>query len=131
MPNFSTRSEERLQTCHKDLQYIMAEVVKTYDISIICGHRNAKDQNTAYFANNSQVKWPDSKHNEYLSMAVDVVPYPDMWDSTRQFYFMAGYIQSIADEFNINIRWGGNWDRDNDLDDNEFMDLGHFELVME
>lgn len=129
MPSFSLRSEERLMTCHPDIQRIMIAVVKKYDITIVCGHRNAQDQNAAYAANNSQVKWPDSKHNEYPSNGIDVVPYPDMWDSNRQFYFMAGYIQSVADELGIAIRWGGDWDDDGDLDDNKFMDLGHFELV--
>ena len=129
MPSFSLRSEERLMTCHPKLQMLMAAVVKHYDISIICGHRNAKDQNAAYASNNSKVQWPNSKHNEYLSNAVDVVPYPSMWDSNRQFYFMAGVIQRTADTLGFKIRWGGDWDMDSDLDDNKFMDLGHFELV--
>lgn len=107
----------------------MAAVVKKYDISIVCGHRNAKDQNAAYAANNSQVKWPNSNHNDYPSNAVDIIPYPAGWASTRQFYFMSGYVQRVADELGINIRWGGDWDGDGDLDDNGFMDLAHFELV--
>lgn len=133
MPSFSLRSEERLMTCHPDIIRLMTEVVKVYDISIICGHRNAQDQNAAYYAKppNSKVKWPDSNHNVYPSNAVDVVPYPDLWDSNRQFYFMAGYIQSVADRLGILIRWGGNWDDDDDLDDNDFMDLAHFELINE
>ena len=129
MPSFSLRSEERLMTCHPKLQMLMAAVVEHYDISIICGHRNAKDQNAAYASNNSKVQWPNSKHNDYLSNAVDVVPYPSMWDSNRQFYFMAGVIQRTADTLGFKIRWGGDWDMDSDLDDNKFMDLGHFELV--
>lgn len=131
MPSFSIRSEERLMTCHPDLVRLMVAVVKDYDITIICGHRNAQDQNAAFASNNSQVQWPDSKHNELLSLAVDVVPYPDMWDSDRQFYFMAGVIFTTADSLGIKIRWGGDWDRDSDLDDNKFMDLAHFELVDE
>ena len=42
---------------------------------------------------------------------------------------MAGYIQATADKLGIKIRWGGDWDSDGDLDDQTFMDLGHFELV--
>lgn len=97
MPSFSTRSEERLMTCHPDIIRLMTEVVKVYDISIICGHRNAEDQNAAYNSNNSKVKWPNSTHNDVPSTGVDVVPYPYMWDSTRQFYFMAGvFVMGVA-----------------------------------
>ncbi len=129
MPNFSRMSEDRLVTCQPALIRLMAEVVKEYDISIVCGHRNAKDQNTAYEAGNSQVKWPDSQHNDYPSNAVDIIPYPSGWDSIKQFYFMAGYVSATANRLGIKIRWGGDWDSDGDLDDNKFMDLAHFELV--
>lgn len=129
MPRFSTRSSERLETCDERLQILFREVVKTYDCSIICGHRNAKDQNAAYNAKNSKLRWPDSKHNDYLSRAVDVVPYPDGWDSSKQFYYMAGYIMATASRLGYSLRWGGNWDGDNDLDDNGFMDLGHWEIL--
>lgn len=129
MPSFSNRSSKRLETCDLKLQVIFRELVKFYDCSVICGYRNAEDQNAAYYSKNSKVKWPDSKHNDFLSKAVDVVPYPTLWDSTRQFYFMAGCIEAIATKRGYNVRWGGNWDDDNDLDDNGFMDLGHWEIV--
>jgi hypothetical protein len=29
----------------------------------------------------------------------------------------------------INLRWGGDWDRDSDLKDQTFNDLGHIEVV--
>lgn len=129
MPSFSDRSEKRLMTCDSRLIEIFAELVKIYDCSIVCGHRNAKDQNAAFESNNSKVKWPDSKHNSYPSLGVDVVPYPSLWDSGEQFYFMAGMVFMIAQRKGIKIRWGGDWDRDGDFNDQKFMDLGHFEIV--
>lgn len=129
MPSFSNRSLSRLETCDDRIQTIMHLAIKQYDISIVCGYRNAIDQNAAFDSKNSKVHWPNSKHNDYPSKAIDIIPYPDGWDSKEQFYFMAGYIQSIADKVGILIRWGGDWDRDGDLDDQTFMDLAHFELV--
>lgn len=129
MPSFNTRSEQRLMTCDHRLVDIFAELIKIYDCSIICGHRNAEDQNKAYASKNSKVKWPDSKHNNYPSSGIDVVPYPYGWDSIEQFYYMAGMVFIIADKKRIKIRWGGDWDRDGDFNDQTFMDLGHFELI--
>ena len=54
-----------------------------------------------------------------------------MWDDINQFYLMAGHIQSIAIRLGYKIRWGGDWDRDGDLTDQTFMDLGHFEILGE
>ena len=52
-----------------------------------------------------------------------------MYRSTKHFYFLAGIIKAIANKRNIKIRWGGDWDDDNDFKDQHFNDLGHFELV--
>lgn len=129
MPKFSTRSRERLETCDLRLQIVFSELIKEYDCSIVCGYRTADKQNAAFNSGNSQVKWPNSKHNNYPSSAVDVVPYPSGWDSIEHFYYMAGRIESIAYRFGYTLRWGGNWDSDIDFDDNKFMDLGHWEIT--
>ena len=130
MPSYSQRSSSRLETCDKRLQMIFFKLIERgYDNSIVCGYRGVVEQNIAYDAGNSQVQWPDSEHNDMPSRAVDAVPYPTMWDDLPQLYYMAGQVQAIADELHINIRWGGDWDRDYDFEDQEFMDLGHWELV--
>ena len=126
---YSSRSEERLMTCDPRLIELFSEVIAIVDNSIICGYRTAQDQNAAYDSGNSTVKWPDSKHNESPSKAVDVTPYPTMWDSTEQFYYLAGVVFAVAQRQGVKIRWGGDWDRDHDFEDQKFMDLGHFELV--
>lgn len=125
---YSTRSEQRLLECDIRLQSIFRELLKFYDHTIVCGHRNAKDQNAAYEAGNSKVQWPNSKHNDVPSMAVDVIPYPDGWDSIKSFYFMAGAVKAIAEKQGVRIRWGGDWSMDNDFNDQTFMDLAHFEI---
>ncbi len=136
MPNqYSHRSKKRLKTCHMDLEIIFCEVLKTYDHSILDGHRMKEEQNSLYEKNLSKLKFPLSKHNKMPSEGVDVAPWPIDWKNTKRFYHFAGYVFGIAerllDEGTIThkIRWGGDWDSDNDLDDQNFMDLVHFETV--
>ena len=68
-------------------------------------------------------------HTTCLSEAVDIAPYPINWKDTEKFYYVAGIVMGVAGMLGIELRWGGDWDRDDDLHDQTFMDLGHFELV--
>ena len=63
MPRFSDTSQERLGSCHPDLQRLFSEVVRGFDCSIICGHRSKADQAAAFEQGLSQVSFPNSKHN--------------------------------------------------------------------
>ncbi len=62
-------------------------------------------------------------------MAVDIAPYPIDWKDHKRFYYLAGIVKGVASQMGIKVRWGGDWDSDNDLNDQSFMDLGHFEIV--
>lgn len=133
MPEFGTRSSTNLLQTHSELQRLFNEVVKYYDCSVICGHREEKDQDEAYAEGRSKLKFPDSKHNQSPSLAVDVVPYfktkPNIrWDDRDKFYEFGGFVQGVAKVLGINIRWGGNWDMDDELKDQTFFDLPHFEI---
>jgi peptidoglycan L-alanyl-D-glutamate endopeptidase CwlK len=68
----------------------------------------------------------DSRH--LTGHAVHFIPWPVEWDNTKRFYYFGGYALSRAKILNIPIRWGGDWDRDHDLDDQQFFDLIHFEI---
>jgi len=131
MPEYSETSRRRLITCNPLLQQVFNEVIKYYDCSILCGHRSEKDQLIAYQEDKSKVQWPNSKHNIFPSDAVDVAPYPINWNNIKRFYYFAGFVLGVASQLRINIRFGGDWDGDEDLDDQTFNDLVHFELVME
>ena len=128
MPSFSDTSKKRLSTCDKKLQTLFNEVVKHFDCSVLCGHRGEEEQNKAYKAGNSQKQFPHGKHNKLQSNAVDVAPYPLDWDDRERFQYFAGFVLGTAKQLNINIRYGGDWDGDNDLKDNDFDDLVHFEI---
>ncbi len=133
MATFGNRSRKNLNETHEDLQLLFNEVIKYYDCSVICGHRNRTDQNKAYHEGRSTLKYPRSKHNSLPSKAVDVVPYfknrPHIrWDDTDKFYEFVGFVQGVAAMLDIKITCGHNWDMDDELHDSSFIDLPHFQL---
>lgn len=135
MSGFSEFSKANLATCHPDLQVLFNEVIKDFDCRIQCGHRDKAGQDAAY-PKYSQVQWPNSMHNKMPSLAVDVLPYPVDWKNEKSFYFFAGRVLATAErllrekKMMFAVRWGGDWDRDNDLNDHKFIDLPHYELVI-
>lgn len=133
MPKFSLKSNDRLNTCHPLLQELFREVVKDDDCAVIEGHRSRRRQNQLFKAGKSKVRFPDGKHNVMPSEAVDVAPwFPKKripWNEPAQFYFFAGNVKAKARELGIRIRWGGDWDGDGDVMDQNFNDLAHYELL--
>jgi hypothetical protein len=129
MPKFGSRSKKNLATCHEDLQDLFNEVIKHVDCSVICGHRNKQEQNEAFEKKRTKVKYPNGRHNAKPSMAADVVPYPIDWDDRERFHLFAGFVLGIAQSMEINIRWGGDWNKNFEVDDNNFDDFPHFELM--
>ena len=129
MPKFGTRSLMNISGVHKELKRLFEEVVKTYDCSVLCGHRSKADQDQAYADGKSKVQYPNSKHNSKPSRAVDVAPYPIDWNDMKRWYHFGGYVKAVAESMGIDIIWGGDWDGDFDLKDQNFNDLPHFELA--
>jgi peptidoglycan L-alanyl-D-glutamate endopeptidase CwlK len=129
MPQYGTTSKERLATCEQPLQDLMNEVIKYFDCSIICGHRNQADQNKAVAEGVSKTPWPESKHNTYPSKAVDVMPYPIDWKDTDRIYMFVGIVRGIAAQMKIPIRCGVDWNNNMETKDQSFHDLPHIELI--
>ena len=129
MPKFSIKSAQKLYTCHPDLQEIFRKVIERYDCTILEGVRAQDRQDELYRIGQSKVKFPNSKHNRAPSRAIDVAPYPIDWNDMKRFYHFGGYVMGVAGQMGIKLRWGGDWDGDNDLNDQTFMDLVHFELA--
>ena len=128
MPKFGSRSRGRLSSCNPKLQKVFKEVVKEFDCSVLCGHRGEDEQNKAFKEGKSKVKYPNGRHNAKPSNAVDVAPYPIDWSDRERFTLFAGYVLGIARSMGIKLRWGGDWDGDFEVNDNNFDDLPHFEL---
>jgi peptidoglycan L-alanyl-D-glutamate endopeptidase CwlK len=104
----------------------MYEAIKVSDFSVICGFRGEKEQNEAYARGNSKLKWPQSKHNQTPSMAVDIVPYPIDWNDELRFRTLGAVVKEIWSQLppekkeGYELSWGGDW--------KTFKDLPHFEL---
>ncbi|MBP3140837.1 M15 family peptidase [Aliivibrio fischeri] len=130
MNKFSPISATRLASCHPQLQAVFTKVLEVCDCSILCGHRTEQEQN-ALPNSNTQVRFPNSKHNSVPSKAVDATPYPYDEDDRERFSYFAGIVIGVGASMGVVIRWGGDWDRDNELKDNGFDDLMHFELADE
>ncbi|TDM54087.1 hypothetical protein [Aliivibrio fischeri] len=128
MNKFSPISATRLASCHPQLQAVFTKVLEICDCSILCGHRTEAEQN-ALPSTNTQVRFPNSKHNSVPSKAVDATPYPYDKDDRERFSYFAGIVIGVGASMGVAIRWGGDWDKDNELKDNGFDDLMHFELV--
>ena len=128
MPRFGKTSAERLSTCDHSLRKVFHEVIKHVDCSILEGHRNEERQNKLFKEGKTKVKYPIGRHNSSPSRAVDATPYPVNWEDRERQTLFAGFVLGIAKGMNINIRWGGDWDRDFEVADNRFDDFPHFEI---
>lgn len=133
MATFGTASLAQLATCEDRLQRVMHAAIEHMDFTVLEGHRGQAAQDAAVAAGNSKTPWPTSKHNATPSRAVDVAPYPVDWsdrEAARQrFALLAGFVLACAATLGIRLRWGGDWNGNQDTRDESFRDLPHFELV--
>ncbi len=158
MPTYSKVSRERLETCCPELRTIFHSLISRHDHSILCGARSREEQETAFREGRSKLHFGESKHNvgpgtvRDLSDAIDAAPYlpglsipwPPPIPLNEQitasfvikyskrlglFYVFAGRVLQLAEEHEIALRWGGDWDRDDDVTDQSFDDLVHFEVI--
>ena len=128
MPKFGSASRERLKTCDKRLQKVFNEVIKHVDCSILEGNRSKERQNKLYDEGKTKVRYPKGRHNSNPSLAVDVARYPIDWDDRERHTLFAGFVIGVARGMNISLRWGGDWNRNWDTQDNRFDDFPHFEI---
>ena len=131
MPKFGKQSLQVLATCDDRIQRVLNQVVQYFDCTVIQGHRGKEEQDRYFREGRSKVKFPDGKHNVMPSRAVDVAPYPIDWQDRERFHYFAGFVLAVGLALGVRLRWGGDWDRDFEVDDNRFDDLPHFELARE
>jgi peptidoglycan L-alanyl-D-glutamate endopeptidase CwlK len=145
MPSFGSRSRAHLDSCRFEIVNICEIVIQDYDFTVLCGSRTEEEQNEAFATGHSKLRFPKSKHNArreyedgsvvYESLAVDIAPWHPQsphirWSNEREFVFLSGLMLQAARSIGLRLRWGGNWDQDQDLYDlNRPFDLVHFELV--
>lgn len=134
MAYFGKNSKSNLSECHPDLQNLFNEVIKHQNCAVIVGYRGEREQNQAFREGRSKLAYPDSKHNKKPSRGTDAIPWFEnsphiRWNDRERFYYFGGFVLGIANIMRINIRWGGDWDQDDELHDQTFFDLPHFELL--
>ncbi len=109
-----SRSLLSLQTCTWDGQRIAQEAIKEIDFTVICGHREEKEQMLAYYSGASKLAWPDSRHNSFPSEAFDFIPCLfTNWKDTERFKAVVRVIKTAADRLGIEITTGAldwGWD---------------------
>lgn len=102
-------------------------VNELWPCTILCGQRTIEEQRALLAVRRSTTL--DSKHLRTPSLAVDAAPDPLDWEDTRRFYYFGGFVLGIAESMGIAVRWGGDWDGDMQIKDQNFNDLVHFELL--
>jgi len=141
MPALSEFSLNNLNTCCDELVETFSVVAAEYDIRVTEGVRSWDRQGQLLQEGKTTLGPGKSKHNppklpdgtedkDWKSLAVDAVPYPIDWKDAKRFIYMAGLVIGVGRTLGYNIRWGGNWDEDQVIiDDQNFDDLPHFEYV--
>lgn len=103
-----------LSTCTWDVQRIVQEAIKEIDFTVICGHRDKKNQTMAYYSKASDHGWPNSQHNSFPSKAFDFIPCPfTNWKDFERFKAVARVIKTAADKLGVEITTGAlDWEWD-------------------
>lgn len=155
MTRYSHRSLTRLRTCHPDIERLMLEVDKHWANTILEGKRTIEQQRENVAKGVS--KTMDSRHLDDPSNAVDAAPDPLSWPKMHdelaellghlsaqerrqmakhileyakqmaRWYYFGGFVLGTAAQMGIGIRWGGDWDGDRDVHEQNFDDLVHYE----
>ena len=124
MPRFGKRSKERLKGVDGRLVNVANELVKIMDCTVLEGLRTKERQSKLIAEGKSKTKY--SKHIE--GKAIDIAPYPIDWEDRERFHYMGGMARGIGHALGVTVRWGGDWDSDGEVKDNNFDDLVHIEL---
>ena len=143
---FSKTSAARLDTCTAYIKEVFTEAIKIskIDFGVAQGERTVEQQRQYFNEGKSKVN-PDAYTPEELPLkgkhitngiytkagAVDIYAYLPgtgaSWDKSHLCY-IAGLVMAIDAQKENRLRWGGNWDGDGVIiNDQGFQDLPHFE----
>lgn len=131
----SNRSLSNLKQCHPQLCVVVARAIQISQVDFIVGAGIRSIEEQRENVRKGVSKTMDSKHlpqDDGMSHAVDLWPWLNgeiPWDEFSAFRRVADAMLQAARELDVDLRWGGDWDRDGDSSDHEFLDGPHFELV--
>lgn len=132
MYKFSAKSQAKIMTLEPDLYRVVwrAMELQVMDFTVLCGLRTPEEQMA--YVREGRSRTLNSRHlpnRDGLAEAVDIAPHPVDWNDTHAFHRLAGVMFAAASIEGVKLRWGGDWDRDGDTQDQNFIDLPHFELL--
>jgi peptidoglycan L-alanyl-D-glutamate endopeptidase CwlK len=108
--HYGRRSLEHKKTLHPDLQTILDDAIEIVDLSVLCGYRGELEQNIAYDAGRSKLRFPESDHNRMPSRAMDTGIHPINWEDREAFMYMQGILRGIAHRRGIKLKPIIKWD---------------------
>lgn len=141
MYKFSEKSLKRMEGVHPKLRKLMELSIKDspYDFMIVQGVRTAAYQNELYqqgrtkpgkkvtncdgYKNKSNHQAKQDGYGHAIDFAIydpSIAGKID-WDNEKKYKAVAEHIKAIAKENNINVQWGGDWEK--------FKDYPHIELL--
>lgn len=128
---------EGIRTDERQMQLFKENLSKIDGVTVRGYHQGRPlSEMEKKYAVSLETKFTKIDGEDCVSYAFDGAPYPiDFSNKTKKiarFYAWAYVILTIAETelegTDYYLRWGGDWDRDNDFDDQKFDDLMHFEL---
>ena len=139
---FSALSRSRLKGVHPDLIRVVdrALMLSSVDFMVIEGVRTPERQRALYAQGRTKpgriVTWTRrSRHlvqADGFGHAVDLAPYPLDWEGPARFPkfdAIARAMFAAADDLNVAVRWGADWDRDGKSRERGESDSPHWELA--
>jgi peptidoglycan L-alanyl-D-glutamate endopeptidase CwlK len=121
-----------LEGVHPTLVEICHEAVQILDFKVIDGVRTAEEQainiarGVSWTKNSKHLLQPDGH-----SHAVDLAPWTISgvhWQDVEMFCVLAGVMRAVAFRLGVHLRWGGDFNMNDQTTDEKKRDYGHFEL---
>lgn len=137
--SFSQRSRNALRGVHPRLVAVVGRALDLTDVDfmVIEGVRTPERQKQLYAQGRTKpgrkVTWTLNSNHFVNSRtgyghAVDLLPAPYDWKNLADFDKVAKAMLQAANELNVPIRWGADWDRDGKPRERGETDSPHFEL---
>lgn len=133
---FGNRSLQQLDTVDPKLKAlaIRALELSLHDFTIIQGKRTV-EQSAQNIANGTSFLKDPSKSKHVTGKAIDFAPYINGkidWNDLEAFWAIVGAFKKAANEMNIAVRFGADWNNSGDYRDEiqrGVYDGGHVELL--
>ena len=130
----SDRSLQRMKDVNPRLINLALLAIKRtpidFGIAWMGGMRTPEEQNQLFKDGYSKCDGylKMSKHQSGNAIDLNVFVGSRIVNNKEMLCVVAGVMFSCANELNIKLRWGLDWDSDGDIRDNTFNDMYHFEL---